>query len=92
VLGAGAAASVPTSGQTGTIVIFRPDVGPNEALAAVIRANATISDVSPSGQSMVIVLSDPGARWSLYRNGALLVGGGALAGCGTQPLRAPFRV
>ena len=84
VLVAGATGWVPTASRAASVVIFRPDVSPNHAFAAVVAAGGTILDVSPSGRSMVVGLPDTAARWLLYSNGALLVGGGALAGCGTQ--------
>jgi uncharacterized membrane protein len=84
VLVAGAATLIPTTSRTGSIVIFRPDISPYQAFATVAAAGGAVADVSPSGRSMIVALPDAGARWSLYAGGALLVGGGALAGCGTR--------
>jgi hypothetical protein len=85
VLLAGAGTLAPTSSGTGVIAIFRPDLGADGAFAAVAAAGGVVADISPSGASMIVVLPDAAARWRLYRGGALLVGGGVLAGCGTQP-------
>ena len=82
---AGFGALVPTGGGAGSLVVFRPDISPNQALAAAVAAGATISDVSPSGRAMIVVLPDAAAHWSLYRDGALLVGGSGPAGCATRP-------
>ncbi len=83
VMVAGGATLIPVTGGRGSIVVFRPDVSPAEAFVAVAAAGGLVSDVSPSGRSMIVALPDADARWTLFRHGALLVGGGALAGCGT---------
>jgi uncharacterized membrane protein len=80
---AGAGAMLPAATQRAAFVAFRPHVSSSQAIKVVAAANARIVDVSPSGRSMIVVLPDNEARWSLYRGGALVVGGGGLAGCGT---------
>jgi hypothetical protein len=81
VITTGAASLTPATGGTGAVVIFRPDVAPSQAFAAVAAAGGIVSDVSPSGRSMIVAMPGNAARWVLYRQGALIVGGGALAGC-----------
>ena len=83
VLLAGAGAMAPTAGGSTSLVVFRPGISPNQAFAAALAAGAKVADISPSGRSMIVTLPDEGARWRLYSTGALVVGGGALAGCGT---------
>lgn len=86
VLLAGTAAAFPPAGQAGAVVVFRPDVSPAHAVAAVATSGGLIASVSPSGRAMIVVLPDNAARWSLYSRGALVVGGGGLAGCGVVSL------
>jgi len=81
VAGAGAWALRPPPGPDMTTVVFASHVSPEEAMAAVARADGRFVT---SDEAMSVVVADipAGRRWELYRSGALLVtGAGPVAGC-----------
>ncbi len=70
---AGAVATLPPPGVTTTLVLFRPDIAPVEALAALASVDGRTVWSDPSGQLWAIDLPDGGRTLGLYRRGALLV-------------------
>ncbi|BBK43301.1 hypothetical protein STVA_33210 [Allostella vacuolata] len=79
--GAGAWSLRPPPGQPFTTVVFRPGLAPGQAIAALAAADARLVWADPS-LGVVVVAVDPGRRWRLYAQGALLVSGsGVPAGC-----------
>ncbi|MBP2301032.1 DUF2243 domain-containing protein [Azospirillum picis] len=83
VLVAGPVAALPPAGGDITaLVLFRPGVGPAEALGAVVSVNGRPVWSDPTGQLWAFDLPDGGSTLPLYGRGALLVGNGLLpAGC-----------
>lgn len=64
-----------------TTVVFRPGGGPETAIRAMAATNALLVWSDPE-MSVVVFSADPAHRWSLYRHGAILVGGSGLpVGC-----------
>lgn len=80
---AGPLAALPAAGNTGqTLVVFAPGVSPGAAFDALAQADARVVWVDASGGLWAVTLSDPGHAWDLYRSGALMVSGSAIAmGC-----------
>jgi uncharacterized membrane protein len=83
VLGAAPLASLPPAGATTTaLVLFRPGLGLEGALAAVAAADGRVVRADASGELLVVQLGPASGAWRLYRHGALLVGtSGPPAGC-----------
>jgi uncharacterized membrane protein len=74
-------ANIPAT-DGGTLVLFRPDVGPAQAINAVMAARGAIVMMDPEGGFAVVRIAANGSRLPLYRAGALLVTSSpALAGC-----------
>ncbi|MRX49314.1 DUF2243 domain-containing protein [Paracoccus sp. S-4012] len=82
-LGAGAWAQRMSPDMPLTAIVFRPLVSPDQVAAILDAAEARLVWADPK---MAVVLVDiaPDRRWSLYRSGAMMVGGsGVPAGCFT---------
>ncbi len=78
---AGTWALQPPPDQPFTTVVFRPGMEAAEVMAAVAGAGARLV-WADSAMGVVVLDLDPERRWSLYRQGAMLVSGaGAPAGC-----------
>ncbi|MCW8088105.1 DUF2243 domain-containing protein [Sabulicella glaciei] len=79
-LAAAPVAAMPAPGSL-SAVLFRSDVGPTEAMTAVLRAGGRVVSVGAEGGMVVADLTEADTL-ALYRAGALLVGRSALtAGC-----------
>jgi len=84
VLGAAPWASLPPSGEAGraVVVLFRPGLGLEGAVAAVAAADGRVVWADASGELLAVRLGPEASAWQLYRHGALLVGtSGPVAGC-----------
>jgi uncharacterized membrane protein len=81
VMGAAPVASLPPAGVTTAMVLFRPGLGLEGAVAAVAAAEGRIVWADASGELLAVDLGQGGSAWSLYRHGALLVGSGPVANC-----------
>jgi uncharacterized membrane protein len=81
VIGAAPVASLPPAGVTTAVVLFRPGLGLERAVAAVAAAEGRILWADASGELLAVDLGREGSTWSLYRHGALLVGNGPVANC-----------
>jgi uncharacterized membrane protein len=74
-------ANMPTA-DGGTLVVFRPDVGPARAINAIMDAKAAIVLMDPEAGFAVVRMAPDSQRLPLYQAGALLVTRSpALAGC-----------
>jgi uncharacterized membrane protein len=87
VLGAAPVASLPPAGLTTAVVLFRPGIGLDGAVSAVLAADGRIAWTDPSGELALVDMREASV-WRLYRGGALMVGttaatGGCLAWTGT---------
>jgi uncharacterized membrane protein len=81
-LAAGPIAALPPPGATSTIALFRPGLGPVHAYEAVAAIKGRIMWADPSGEFVVFEPAADMSAAALYFNGALLVGGSAMAaGC-----------
>lgn len=78
---AGTLALAPPPPDRPVAVLFRPGLTPGETMAAVAEAGASVQAVDGSGQVMVLSAPSLTGRWSLYHNGALIVGGAGPAAC-----------
>ena len=76
VLAAAPVAALPPAKVTTALVLFRPGLGLDGAFAAVVAAEGRVVWAAASGEILAIDLGSEGSAWSLYRNGALLVGTG----------------
>jgi hypothetical protein len=56
-------------------VLFRADMSAADILAAVAAADGRIVSAAPGGRLVVVDLPSGDQGWSLYRSGALAVGG-----------------
>jgi uncharacterized membrane protein len=82
VLGAAPLASLPPANATTAVVLFRPGLGLEGALAAVAAADGRVIRADASGELVAVQLGPETSVWKLYRHGALLVGtSGPLGGC-----------
>jgi Predicted membrane protein (DUF2243) len=74
---------VASRGSTGSSVpvIFTPGMTAQQTFAAAASAGANIIWSDPSGRLLVLDLPAGSNSWSLYRQGAMLVGNTAVAGC-----------
>ena len=67
---------------TGRAVLFRPGTSGAEVMAAVAAVDGRLVWLSPDGRLAGVALPPGAGGWSLYRHGALLVGGpGSPAAC-----------
>lgn len=79
---AGAVAALPPPGGSATLVLFRPDTAPADALTALAAVDGRTVWSDPSGRLWAIDLPEGGSALGLYRQGALLVSNGVVpAGC-----------
>jgi uncharacterized membrane protein len=76
VIGAAPVAALPPANVTTAIVLFRPGLGLEGAVAAVTAAEGRIVWADASGELMAVDLGPEGSAWPLYRHGAILVGTG----------------
>jgi uncharacterized membrane protein len=81
VMGAAPFAALPPTDGTTALVLFRPGIGLDGAVAAVAAADGRVVWADASGELLAIDLGRDGSAWSLYRQGALMVGRGPVAGC-----------
>lgn len=76
-------ASRPPADVTTVLVLFRPGLGPEAALAAVAAADGRMVWADErAGLAAVDLGPDGGSAWRLYRHGALLVGSSPVVGGG----------
>jgi uncharacterized membrane protein len=80
VLAAGPVAARPPAGVTTALVLFRPGLGPEAALAAVAAADGRMIWADERGEFAAVDLGESGSAWRLYRHGALLVGSSPVVG------------
>jgi len=80
VLASGPVAALSPAGTTTVLVLFRGDLGPDQAFAAAIAAGGRVAWSDPSGGLLAVDMSDGGSVLELYRRGALLVGSSAITG------------
>jgi uncharacterized membrane protein len=82
VSGSGAVAALPPSDVSQTIVYFRPGTTAKQVFAAAAAVDARVIWSDRSGELWAFDIPDPSRTSSLYRHGALLVGGSRFAiGC-----------
>jgi uncharacterized membrane protein len=82
VLGSGAQALRPPAGSNFTTVLFMPGTTPPKVFAAIGAVDGELVWSDPSGELVVIRMTDGQSGWKLFRRGAILVGGAGLpAGC-----------
>lgn len=82
VLAAAPVASRPPADVTTVLVLFRPGLGPEAALAAVAAAEGRMVWADEQGEFAAVDLGPDGSAWRLYRHGALLVGSSPVVGGG----------
>lgn len=77
------AAQGPIGGASdGAVVVFSPGVSPAQAFNAIGRVGGQVLWTDPAGAVWAVKLQAPGAAGALYRSGALMVSGSAVAlGC-----------
>jgi uncharacterized membrane protein len=80
VLLASTATLLPSAGDT-VVVMFRPGIVAGDSFAAAAAIDAKILWSDASGGVLVLSVSDASSTWTLYRQGALLVGNTGVAGC-----------
>jgi hypothetical protein len=79
---AGPVAALPPPGTTTMLVLFRSDVTPAQAFAAVGAADGRVVWAHESGQLLAVDLGPEGRVLPLYRGGALMASSSSLlAGC-----------
>jgi uncharacterized membrane protein len=82
VLVSGPLAALPPPDQSTLMVLFRPDISPARALAAIIAVNGRLLWSDPAGQLFAIEAGEQGSAGELYALGALFVSSSILpAGC-----------
>ena len=80
VLAAGPVAARPPADMTTVLVLFRPGLGAEAALAAVAAADGRMIWADERGELAAVDLGPDGNAWRLYRHGALLVGSSPVVG------------
>lgn len=90
-LAAGLGSLTPAQSEM-TAVLFRPGLTDSERWAAVARADARVVATDASGDLMVVSLPTGSARWRLFADGALVVGGAMGGGCLTNITLAQTRL
>jgi hypothetical protein len=73
VLISGTIAAMPAPGNGPVLVMFRPDIAPAEAMAAIADLNATLIWTDTSEQVWAVELPAEAQPRSFYRHGALFV-------------------
>lgn len=78
----GPIAALPPADQTQVVVLFRPGITEEAAIAAIAAVDGRIISSDASGQLWAVYMSPGGNARGLYRHGALLVSQGLLPiGC-----------
>ena len=80
VISAGTLSAYPAAGAN-TAVLFKPGMGANAAIAAVISVDARLVWSSPDGEFVLIQVPASSSSISLYRKGAILIANSSLMGC-----------
>ncbi|OLP60317.1 hypothetical protein BJF93_15275 [Xaviernesmea oryzae] len=70
---AGPLSALPPPDQTQVIVLFRPDIGQEEAMTAMTAIGGRLMGSDASGQLWAVDMPPGGDPFELYRHGALLV-------------------
>jgi uncharacterized membrane protein len=79
---AGPLALWPAPASDQVVVVFSPGVPPAQAFNALARHDARVLWADGAGGVWAVQMADTGRAWRLYADGALWVGGGAMAmGC-----------
>jgi uncharacterized membrane protein len=76
-----ASATLLPSGSSSTVVIFRPGMQASQTFAAASTVDADVLWSDPSGRILVLAVPPNLRTWSLYAQGALLVGNTGATGC-----------
>jgi len=74
-------AARPPADVTTVLVLFRPGLGAEAALAAVAAADGRMIWADEQGELVAVDLGSGGSAWRLYRHGAFLVGSSPVGGC-----------